>query len=80
QEWGAEAFGLMRRIKNLLDPKVILNPGVIFNEDRDCYLKNLKTMPVLPYEGVNKCIECGFCEVNCVTCGFTLSSRTRIVV
>lgn len=80
QEWGAEAFGLMRRIKTLLDPKGILNPGVIFNEDRECYLKNLKTMPVLPYEGVNKCIECGFCEVNCVTCGFTLSSRTRIVV
>ena len=80
QEWGAEAFGLMRRIKALLDPKGILNPGVIFNEDRECYLKNLKTMPVLPYEGVNKCIECGFCEVNCVTCGFTLSSRTRIVV
>ena len=80
QEWGEEAFGLMRRIKKLLDPAGILNPGVIFNEDRDCYLKNLKTMPVLPYEGVNKCIECGFCEVNCVSCGFTLSSRTRIVV
>ena len=80
QEWGEEAFGLMRRIKKLLDPEGILNPGVIFNEDRDCYLKNLKTMPVLPYEGVNKCIECGFCEVNCVSCGFTLSSRTRIVV
>ena len=80
QEWGEEAFGLMKRIKALLDPKGILNPGVIFNEDKDCYLKHLKTMPVLPYEGVNKCIECGFCEVNCVTCGFTLSSRTRIVV
>lgn len=80
QEWGEEAFGLMRRIKKLLDPAGILNPGVIFNEDRDCYLKNLKTMPVLPYVGVNKCIECGFCEVNCVSCGFTLSSRTRIVV
>ena len=24
---------------------------------------------------VDKCIECGFCEVNCVSCGFTLSSR-----
>ena len=34
-------------------------------------------------EGVrraNKCIECGFCEVNCVSCGFTISSRMRIVV
>ena len=26
----------------------------------------------------NKCMECGFCEINCLTCGFTLSSRTRI--
>ena len=29
---------------------------------------------------MNKCIECGFCEVNCLSCGFTLSSRQRIVV
>lgn len=34
-------------------------------------------------EGVkkaNKCIECGFCEVNCMSCGFTLSSRMRIAI
>ena len=88
-EWGEKAFGLMKRIKALLDPQGILNPGVIFNEDKECYLKHLKTVPVLHpehedaaeiYERINKCIECGFCEVNCVSCGFTLSSRTRIVV
>ena len=28
----------------------------------------------------NKCIECGFCEVNCMSCGLTLSSRMRIAV
>ena len=27
---------------------------------------------------VDRCIECGFCEVNCLTCGFTLSARQRI--
>lgn len=88
-EWGAKAFGLMKRIKALMDPKGILNPGVIFNDDRECYLKHLKTIPVLvpehedaadAYTRLNKCIECGFCEVNCVSCGFTLSSRTRIAV
>ena len=88
-EWGEKAFDIMKRIKALLDPKGILNPGVIFNDDRECYLKGLKTVPVLKplhddvadiYERLNKCIECGFCEVNCVTCGFTLSSRTRIAV
>ncbi len=29
---------------------------------------------------MDKCIECGFCEVNCLTCGFTLSPRQRIVI
>ena len=80
-EWGEKAFGLMKRIKRLFDPEGILNPGVIFNDDPLCFLKNLKPLPVLPYgEKINKCIECGFCEVNCVSCGFTLSSRTRIAV
>ena len=88
-EWGPEAFSLMKRIKALFDPRGILNPGVIFNEDPACYLKDLKRIPVLKprdadaaeaYRLINKCIECGFCEVNCASCGFTLSSRTRIVV
>ncbi|MBQ7269425.1 MAG: FAD-binding oxidoreductase [Bacteroidales bacterium] len=88
-EWGPEAFAAMKRVKAIFDPKGILNPGVIFNDDPDCYLKNFKALPVLTprdadaaeaYRQINKCIECGFCEVNCVSCGFTLSSRTRIVV
>lgn len=32
------------------------------------------------YSKLNRCIECGFCEVNCLSCGLTLSSRQRIVV
>ena len=88
-EWGEQAFGLMKRIKTLLDPLGILNPGVIFNDDPECYLKHLKRFPILTprdadaagsYRQLNKCIECGFCEVNCASCGFTLSPRTRIVV
>ena len=87
-EWGEKAFGLMKRIKSIFDPEGILNPGVIFNDDPACYLKNHKQIPLLEpanadvaeeYHRLNKCIECGFCEVNCVSCGFTLSSRTRIV-
>ena len=78
-EWGTKAFEVMKRVKRLFDPEGILNPGVIFNDDPRCYLKDFKALPVLPFgEHVNKCIECGFCEVNCVSCGFTLSSRTRI--
>ena len=89
-EWGEKAFGIMKRLKAIFDPLGILNPGVIFNDDPKCFIKDFKALPVLhPGEGapegtadafdkINKCIECGFCEVNCVSCGFTLSSRTRI--
>lgn len=79
KEWGEEAFQVMREVKDLFDPKGLLNPGVIFNEDPECHIKNFKPLP-LTNPHVDKCIECGFCEVNCLTCGFTLSSRQRIVI
>ena len=78
-EWGIEAYAIMQRIKNLFDPTGILNPGVIFNDDPRCHIKNLKPLP-LTNAHVDRCIECGFCEVNCLTSGLTLSSRQRIVV
>ena len=77
-EWGEKAFALMKEIKSLFDPKNLLNPGVIFNNDPHCHIRHFKPMP-LTNEHVDKCIECGFCEVNCLTAGFTLSSRQRIV-
>ena len=80
REWGSEAFALMKAIKHLFDPSGILNPGVIFNDDPDCYIKDFKSLTPLGHETIDKCIECGFCEVNCTSCGFTLSSRTRIAV
>lgn len=91
-EWGEKAFNVMKRIKKIFDPQNILNPGVIFNDDPECCFKNFKSLPLLKpadgapeetvsaYAKINKCIECGFCEVNCVSCGFTMSSRTRIVL
>mgnify|MGYP005907141849 CR=1 FL=1 len=103
-EWGDAAYEKMKAIKALFDPKGLLNPGVIFNDDPQCHIKNFKPLPLLEvtsdklqatstmqHDGAalvahssslvaNKCIECGFCEVNCLSCGFTLSSRQRIVV
>ena len=78
-EWGSEALEVMKAVKKLFDPKGLLNPGVIFNNDARCHLKNFKPLPLL-HPKVDKCIECGFCEINCLTCGLTLSSRQRIVV
>lgn len=78
-EWGEEAYEVMKEVKAIFDPNNLLNPGVIFDDDPDCYIKGFKPMP-LTNDHVNKCIECGFCEVNCVSCGLTLSSRQRIIV
>ncbi len=78
-EWGDEAFALMKAVKELFDPDGLLNPGVIFNDDPTCHIKHFKPLP-LTNPRVDRCIECGFCEVNCLTCGFALSSRQRIVV
>ncbi len=98
-EWGEEAFAAMRELKEIFDPHYLLNPGVIFNDDPECFIKHFKPLPELKMRGLeapqdspsvhktvegvlkaNKCIECGFCEVNCLTCGLTLSSRQRIVI
>ena len=110
-EWGEKAFAAMRELKEIFDPHYLLNPGVIFNDDPECFIKHFKPLPELkicgsntkpllvevadnrlytPHDSTcetiqgvlkaNKCIECGFCEVNCVTCGLTLSSRQRIVI
>ena len=91
-EWGKEAFSVMKRVKALFDPDNLLNPGVIFNDDPKCFIRDFKSLSIIKpatsdhgpellatYTALNKCIECGFCEVNCLSCGFTLSSRTRIV-
>ena len=108
-EWKDKAYEAMKELKAIFDPEGLLNQGVIFNDDPECFIKCLKPLPVLDYDfdkvpdgGVylkleggkvstaketieavkraNKCIECGFCEVNCMSCGLTLSSRMRIAV
>ena len=106
-EWGDKAYQIMMELKQIFDPEGLLNQGVIFNDDPDCFIKCLKPLPVLDYDfdsvpdgghylmdpslstaketveqvkRANKCIECGFCEVNCMSCGLTLSSRMRIAV
>jgi len=78
-EWGSEAYQLMKSIKNIFDPNNLLNPGVILNDDSKIHLKNLKPIPEAN-EIIDKCIECGFCENNCVSADLTLTPRQRIVV
>ena len=78
QEWGDTAYGLMVEIKQLLDPKRILNPDVMLTEDRELFVKNIKPMPRVN-EVVDRCIECGFCERMCPSKNLTLTPRQMIV-
>ena len=78
-EWGPEAYRIMRRLKALADPDGLLNPGVIINPDPRAHVSNVKSLPIVEDE-VDKCIECGYCEVRCPSRDLTLTPRQRIVV
>lgn len=78
-EWGAEAYQLMKEIKQVFDPHHLLNPGVILSRQANVHIQNLKPLP--PANSIlDKCIECGFCEVNCPSKNLSLTPRQRIVV
>jgi D-lactate dehydrogenase len=53
--------------------------GVIINANPRAHIENLKPLP-RDNPIVDKCIECGFCEVNCPSKNLTLTPRQRIVV
>jgi D-lactate dehydrogenase len=76
-EWGQQGYELMQQIKALFDPKNLLNPGVIINEDSLTHIKNLKALPAADAI-VDKCIECGFCEPVCPSNGLSYTPRQRI--
>ncbi|MGD0984406.1 MAG: FAD-binding and (Fe-S)-binding domain-containing protein [Acidimicrobiales bacterium] len=79
REWGDKAYSLMKRIKKVVDPENLFNPGVLINDDPDVVSRNIKrTPPVSPL--IDKCIECGFCEHVCPSRLVTLTPRGRIQV
>ncbi|GAB3203393.1 D-lactate dehydrogenase [Pontibacter aydingkolensis] len=78
-EWGPEIYQVMRRLKEVIDPENLLNPGVIINHDKNAHIQNLKELPKVEEE-VDRCMECGFCEHKCPSRNITLTPRQRIVV
>jgi D-lactate dehydrogenase len=78
-EWGPEGHAVMKRLKELVDPDGLLNPGVILNPDPRAHLADLKSIPGVEDE-VDKCIECGYCESKCPSQDLSLTPRQRIVV
>lgn len=79
QEWGDDIYLLMKDIKKLMDPLNLLNPGVLINDDPQVLVRNLKQMP-LANDLIDRCIECGFCEVQCPARNLTITPRQRIVI
>ena len=79
KEWGGAIYRIMEEIKALLDPKNLLNPGVILTSNPETHITDLKTFPPVNPQ-VDACIECGFCERFCVSNNLTLSARQRIVI
>ena len=78
-EWGSVAYSVMTKLKEIIDPTGILNPGVILNADTQSHIKNLKLLPKAN-EIVDKCIECGFCEAVCPSQDLSFTPRQRIAI
>jgi D-lactate dehydrogenase len=78
QEFGEQAYALLKEVKRLFDPAGVLNPDVVLSDDPDIHLKNLKPLPSIS-PTADKCIECGFCEARCPSRDLTLTPRQRIV-
>jgi D-lactate dehydrogenase len=79
RQYGDELFGVMQEIKRLADPRGLLNPGVLLNEDPTSHISNLKIAPTVEKE-VDRCVECGYCEPVCPSKDLTLTPRLRIVL
>lgn len=78
-EWGGDAYEIMKKVKQAVDPFMLLNPGVIINEDKQVHIKHLKELPSVEEE-VDRCIECGYCEHRCPSRDITTTPRRRIVI
>ncbi|MEG6585349.1 FAD-binding and (Fe-S)-binding domain-containing protein [Dendrosporobacter sp. 1207_IL3150] len=78
-EWGKKAYSFMGRLKKAFDPDNMVNPDVIITDNKNLFLENLKLMPKT-HDVVDKCIECGYCEVNCPSKNLTSTPRQRIAV
>jgi D-lactate dehydrogenase len=79
RQFGDDIYAVMLRVKALLDPRGLLNPGVLINEDPEGPLQNLKLTPTVEAE-VDRCVECGYCEPVCPSKDLTTTPRQRIVL
>ena len=79
RQYGDELYEVMQEIKRLCDPRNVLNPGVLLNEDAASAVQHLKVARPVEEE-VDRCVECGYCEPVCPSKDLTLTPRQRIVL
>jgi D-lactate dehydrogenase len=79
RQYGDELYDVMREVKQLLDPRGLLNPGVLLADDPTAHIANLKSTPTVESE-VDRCVECGYCEPVCPSKDLTTTPRRRIVL
>lgn len=81
REWGDDALKVMHELKDIFDPEGLINPGVIFNDDPECFIHNLKSLPVLSFDysrldslpptiSAKEMIEGAKRANKCIECGF----------
>ncbi|MEU6697889.1 FAD-binding and (Fe-S)-binding domain-containing protein [Pseudonocardia sp. NPDC046786] len=79
RQYGDDLYEVMREIKRLCDPRGVLSPGVVLDDDPTAHLSDLKSAPAVESE-VDRCVECGFCEPVCPSRDLTTTPRQRIVL
>lgn len=79
RQYGDELYEVHKLLKSACDPRGIMNPGVIIDEDALAHIKNIKLNAQVE-QAIDRCVECGYCEPVCPSRNLTLTPRQRIVV
>ena len=79
RQYGDELYDVHVQLKRACDPRGIMNPGVILDEDPEAHIKNIKLNPQVE-ERIDTCVECGYCEPVCPSRNLTMTPRQRIAV
>lgn len=79
RQFGDELYQVMRTIKTLCDPRGILAPGVLLDDDPRAHVRHLKVIPRVS-SAVDRCVDCGFCEPGCPSRNTSTTPRQRIAL